>query len=172
MRGPKKPQIYSGHWPSTCSFSFPRRGVTIDPQSTKTNWKSIAPPPDDVERRVHRRLKCNGTGEIRIFPEGIKVVGAVVDLSLNGCCLEFDSAVPAHVNTRVEIYLNVKGITLQLAGEIRHLQTRGQAGIEFIDVSRRKAEQIQELIHELYELEQNFPKEAPSGLSASPVYRN
>ena len=105
-----------------------------------------------VERRAHPRAEGWGTAWIGIFPEGTKALGYLLDLGLGGCRIEADDAIPAENDASVEVLLPLKGYTIRLAGEIRHLEDgKTRAGIEFTDVSPRKAEQIQKLLDQLIE---------------------
>ena len=102
------------------------------------------------ERRAHPRAKGWGTAWIGIFPEGTKVLGYLLDLGQGGCCIETDDAIPAGGDATVEVVLHLKGYTVRLAGMIRHQEKSDtQAGIEFTDVSPRKADQIQKLLDQL-----------------------
>jgi c-di-GMP-binding flagellar brake protein YcgR len=103
-----------------------------------------------VERRAHQRTHDWGTAWIGIFPEGTKAMGYLLDLGQGGCRIEADEAIPAGDNASVEVLLHLKGYTLRLAGVIRHQEEgKTRAGIEFADVSPRKAEQIQKLLDQL-----------------------
>jgi c-di-GMP-binding flagellar brake protein YcgR len=117
----------------------------------------------DSERdgmRAYRRLKCTGTAEILVLPDGPKATGTVVDLSLRGCCIALSSTLKAQAYARVEVQLCVRKITLKLAGALRHRQQNLRTGIEFINVSQRKEAQIQELIVELFEMDISRPSPA------------
>jgi len=104
-----------------------------------------------VERRAHPRAHDWGTAWIGIFPEGTKALGYLLDLGLGGCRIEADDAIPATDNASVEVLLHLRGYTLRLAGVIRHQEEGNtRAGIEFADVSPRKAEQIQKLLEQLF----------------------
>ena len=108
--------------------------------------KSVA-----VERRAHPRAHDWGTAWIGIFPEGTKALTYLLDLGLGGCRIEADDAIPAGDHASVEVLLHLKGYTLRLAGVIRHQEDgKTKAGIEFADVSPRKAEQIQKLLEQLF----------------------
>jgi hypothetical protein len=75
-----------------------------------------------------------------------------MDLSVAGCCIELSSPMPNLENPRVEVHLTLKGTTLRVAGIIRQIRSENNVGIEFIEVSSRKAEQIAALFAELSEM--------------------
>lgn len=105
------------------------------------------------EQRVHPRLRCKGIAELRVLPVGGVAVGALFDLSKNGCCILSDIPIPAFEHSNVEVHLKVKGMSLRVAGVVRHVHGQTRAGIEFLEVSARKAEQIEELMGELVEMD-------------------
>jgi hypothetical protein len=74
----------------------------------------------------------------------------VVDLSLGGCCLEVEEPVEEPIGTRVEVYFCVMNNTVQVAGTLRQVRHQVWAGVQFSGVSSRKAEQIQDLIDQLF----------------------
>lgn len=106
------------------------------------------------ERRTCPRSSCWGSTWVNILPEGIKVVGYLRNLSVKGCYIETDDAIPSRSGGRVEVLLQLGGFTLRLAGVIRHVEeNNARTGIEFTDVSPRKAEQIRRLMETLVEAE-------------------
>jgi c-di-GMP-binding flagellar brake protein YcgR len=103
------------------------------------------------ERRGNPRVASWGTAWLGIFPEGTRVICYLLDLGLGGCQIEADGAIPASEGVCVEVLLHLEGSTLRLGGVIRHLEeNQTRAGIEFADVSPRKAVQIQNLIDQLF----------------------
>jgi hypothetical protein len=108
-----------------------------------------------IERR-DPRLRCKGAAEICVIPVGAKVNGTLVDLSVRGCCIEANAAIPAKADDRVEVCFRVNGFALRLAGIVRHMQGRERAGIEFTDVGCRKEKQIRELVNELFDREEDM----------------
>jgi len=105
----------------------------------------------EESRRAHPRLKFNGKAEIRVLPDGLKALGTIVDLSLGGCCVELGGPIRFEAYSHVEIRLCVEGTNFQVAGIVRHRQDGFKIGVEFTDVSDRKAAQIRELMVFLFE---------------------
>jgi c-di-GMP-binding flagellar brake protein YcgR len=102
------------------------------------------------ERRANQRANGWGTAWVSVFPEGTKILGYVLDLSLGGCRIEADEAIPATADATVEVLLQLTGSTVRLAGVVRHMEeNQTRAGIEFTEVNPRKAEQIQKLIAQI-----------------------
>jgi hypothetical protein len=111
-------------------------------------------PHTKLSGRAHRRWKCAGPAELRIYPEGVKTTGSLVDLSLHGCCVQLGAPLDAGAFAHVEVLFSVKGNTLQLAGVIRHRQENLRAGIEFTNVSARKLDEIKTVVVDLLETQQ------------------
>jgi hypothetical protein len=95
-------------------------------------------------------MRCAGTAEVHLFPVGVRCLGRVVDLSLGGCCIEVEEPIEEPSGTRVEVYFCVMGTTVQVPGRLCHVRNQVWAGIQFAEMSSRKAAQIQELIEELF----------------------
>lgn len=119
----------------------------------ETGWET-SKHPTKVSARRFRRYKCGGPAEIRVYPEGVKTVGAIVDLSVQGCCVQLGEPLDVGAYAHVEILFSVKGSTLQLAGVIRHRQNNLRAGIEFTNLSHRKNEEVRTVVRELFEAQQ------------------
>jgi hypothetical protein len=105
------------------------------------------------ERRTHSRLPCVGTAKALILPDGPMLVGVLENLSQEGCAFSCDNAATAKLNARVDVQMDVSGSALRMLGEVRHIEEDGLAGVEFVEVSSRKAEQVRQLTAELRELE-------------------
>ncbi len=105
------------------------------------------------ERRSKPRLQCKGIAEVILLDIGIRRTGTVLDLSVNGCCIETSTPMPPIESPAVEVVFTVNSVTLRLAGVVRNVRKNHRAGIEFIGVTERKAEQIEELVRELFQRE-------------------
>lgn len=107
------------------------------------------------ERRAQPRFQCKGVATIRVLAVEARLAGTLLDLSASGCRIETAAPFPAIENPYVEVILCVDGITLRIAGVVRNTNQDDRVGIEFTDVTERKAEQIQELIADLIEIEKS-----------------
>ena len=105
----------------------------------------------EESRRANPRLQFKGRAEIRVLPDGQKAPATIIDLSLGGCCVELGGPMRVEAYSHVEIRLCVEGTNFQVAGIVRHRQDGFKIGVEFTDVSDRKAEQIRELMVFLFE---------------------
>ncbi len=102
--------------------------------------------PIQLDRRAHPRFFLQGTAVIRILPQGLDVLGAVIDMSIGGCGVEVGFAIPAQVGATVDVDLHVRGVSLRRSGIIRRIdlirsmEKETRVGIEFVELSRRRAQ--------------------------------
>ncbi len=114
---------------------------------TAENESGQKPESGGRERRVYPRSQCWGSAGIKILPDGVWVMGYLIDLGLGGCHIDADSVIPVEIGSRVEALLKLNGFSLRLAGVVAHMEENNlRAGIEFADVSARKEEQIERLM--------------------------
>jgi hypothetical protein len=126
----------------------------MDETQKKLEAKLPYPEKEARERRTCPRAGCWGTVWINLLPEGVNVVGYLRNLSQRGCYIEADDSIPSRPGGRVEVLLHLGGSTLRLAGVIRHLEeNNARAGIEFTNMSPRKAEQIRRLMENIAKAE-------------------
>jgi hypothetical protein len=73
-----------------------------------------------------------------------------MNLSLGGCCIEFDTVIKAPVNAQLDVLIDACDLRVRIPAEIRR-RDDNQIGIKFLELSARKGEQIRVLIKELFE---------------------
>ena len=112
------------------------------------------------ERRAHPRLRCGGVADIRVLPMEAKASGNLLDLSVTGCCIETSASLPTLENSVIEVHLRMKGFTLRITAVVRHVGSDHHLGIEFLDVTERKAAQIEEIMAELQLMERQYLENA------------
>jgi hypothetical protein len=118
----------------------------MDITGTGSGQEAVEARSEVKERRIAPRARCWGTAAINILPDGIMVIGYLIDLGLGGCYIEADDAIPVHVDTRVDVLMDIGGVKLRLAGVILRMEGETRAGIGFTDLSLRKVEQIHQLM--------------------------
>jgi c-di-GMP-binding flagellar brake protein YcgR len=115
----------------------------------KTSWKGA----DD--RRRSPRLECTGNAHLRMLDlesaGTVQFHGKILNLSLLGCCIEIESVIPFRVKDRLEVYFQLNGMPVLIMGIIRAIHTKHKIGIEFLDVSTRKQEQLRYIMNDLLE---------------------
>lgn len=122
----------------------------------KSGWKGA----DD--RRRSPRLDCCGNAQLRMVnlesADPIQFHGKILNLSLIGCCVETERPVALRVMDRLEVYFQLNGMPVLVMGVTRAIHSPHRIGIEFLDVSPRKQDQIRFLVSELLETLQEKKK--------------
>ena len=86
---------------------------------------------------------------IRLLKDGSEMAGDVVDLSLEGCTLRMVRPFNLGIYVRVEVSFHVRGLMFRLAGVSQEILDKCTVGFRFLDVSRRKREELEQVIEEL-----------------------
>jgi hypothetical protein len=107
------------------------------------------------ERRRSPRLECHGSAQVRMLDADSsnppQFQGKIVNLSLLGCCFETEAEVPVRKGDRLEVFFQLNGMPVLIMGVARAIHSPQRTGIEFLDVSPRKLEQLQFIMRELLE---------------------
>ena len=103
------------------------------------------------DRRAKPRLRCNGIAEVILLRLDQRFPATLLDLSVSGCCLATETPIPSIESPAIEVQLAVNGTNLRVAGVVRNVRNERKLGIEFMNVTPRRAEQIRELVTELFE---------------------
>lgn len=111
-------------------------------QQTQSGDQPTEVLPKQDERRSKPRLNCEGVAELIVLDIGFRRTGNVLDLSVHGCCIETSTPMPPIERRAVEVVFTVDHVTLRLP-----------AGIQFTKITERKAEQIEDLVKELFHRE-------------------
>ncbi len=107
------------------------------------------------ERRAQSRHDVETSATIHLVNIRAAIQGRIVDLSAGGCRIRTEDTFPVGIYTRVEVEFRLQGLPFRLGGVIQaiHNRDRRLVGIRFLDVSDRKREQVEQLIHEIEEME-------------------
>ncbi len=134
-----------------------RGGLRMVTDPTPTDPPAPASP---GERRTSRRHSVDTSVVIHLVKMASKLKGQILDLSLGGCRIRTEQRFLVGIYTRVETEFRVQGVPVLLAGVIQAIYAHNQLGIRFLDVSRRKHDQLVELIEELGEAAAQQEKQA------------
>ena len=89
---------------------------------------------------------------IRFLHERTHAQGAITGLSLKGCAVRTADPIPAGPGSRVEMSFQVRGLPFQLPGTVAATVGSCLAQIRFLELSRRKREELQQVLDELKEV--------------------
>ena len=101
------------------------------------------------ERRSHPRQPVDSRATVILVKSGSSLPGQILDLSVGGCCIRTDDKFQLGIYTRVEAEFCLQGMTFLLGGVIQSIHDSHSLGIRFLDVSRRKLDQLEQLIAEI-----------------------
>ncbi|MGA3346103.1 MAG: PilZ domain-containing protein [Terracidiphilus sp.] len=118
------------------------------PEGPKTDEKPKTP----EELRRSPRLQCSGTAGIQTLPACDKPVPAkIIDLSIGGCLMEFESPKELAIDEIVELIFNVNHMPFRVRGKVRMIHSRTLMGFQFPQLSDRIRMQLEDLVGELIE---------------------
>jgi c-di-GMP-binding flagellar brake protein YcgR len=100
-------------------------------------------------RRAAPRLPVDSDATLLLVKHGSGVACRVTDLSMGGCRIETRTRFVAGIQLRVEVSFAVHGLQFRLNGTIQWTDGRRQTGIQFVEMSARRRDELQELVREL-----------------------
>lgn len=86
---------------------------------------------------------------MRSLASGLRVVGAITNLSLGGCLMLLGETRGFHRGEALEMTFSVRQLPLRVQGFIRQIHPGYGAGVEFTLITERGKRQLAELIEEL-----------------------
>jgi hypothetical protein len=101
------------------------------------------------ERRAQSRHTVDTGATIFLIDLRGQISGRIVDLSLGGCRIRADERFPVGIYRRVETEFKLDGLPFRLGGVVQAVHDKFAVGIRFLDMSARKKEQLELLIHEI-----------------------
>ena len=137
---------------------LPARGARVDPSpnlpatsASRPSRPKAASGRGEAERRASQRYPVDTSATVHLLNIASRIDGQILDLSLSGCRIRTKKPFPVGIFRRVETEFRVHGLPFRLAGVTQSLHDRTTVGIRFLDMSARKREQLQQLIHEMEE---------------------
>jgi hypothetical protein len=103
------------------------------------------------DRRAWRRHEVDTSATILLVKSGSTLRGHIADLSASGCRIRCNERFPVGIFTRIEMEFQLEGLPFRLGGVIQTIHDLRTVGIRFLDLSRRKQEQLDQLIAEIEE---------------------
>jgi c-di-GMP-binding flagellar brake protein YcgR len=83
--------------------------------------------------------------------DSVQFQGRILNLSLVGCCIETERPTALRVNDQLEVYFQLNGFPLLLMGIAKSIHSPQKIGIEFLEVSPRKQDQLKYILNDLKE---------------------
>jgi len=129
--------------------------------------RPIETPPPQTEGPVHDATAVCMDPEaagwpavLRVLKEGVHFEGTLRGLEMEGC--EFRTLKPflGGIHLRVEVLFQLFGLTCQLQGVTEEILDKQAVTIRFLEMSRRKHEELEQIIEELSEAKKKTAAEA------------
>jgi hypothetical protein len=97
----------------------------------------------NLDKRKSPRYKCKGSARIE-SDRGVTTWATFVDISMHGCYIE--AAAPAPVGSVLGLRLDLNGLRVEAAGEVRVAYPNLGMGISFIRISEENRERLREML--------------------------
>jgi len=115
----------------------------------------VAAPPRKVvsygSQSVQCPEDCAWPAVLRFLKDSLNLAGTIVDLGLEGCSVRTGALFTGGQDVRVEVLFRLQGLPFQLAGVTASMLDRDTVDIRFLEMSRRKREELSQVIDELIE---------------------
>lgn len=131
-----------------------RQPVISGPASAARTAETASAKLMQRERRKVSREVVDSTAVIDLVNVASRLPGRILDLSLGGCRIRTDERFPVGIYTRVETEFHLEGLPFRLGGVIQAIHDRWTVGIRFLDMSKRKREQVEELMEDIREMKE------------------
>lgn len=138
------------------------------PNKPSLNKSSMDKPRLDrpsLDKRKSPRYRCKGSARIE-SDRGVATWATFADISMHGCYIE--SPAPLPVGTVLGLRLEVNGLRVEAAGEVRVAYPNLGMGISFIRISEENRERLRELVGSLLRSSVLLEPRATAGLGPIP----
>jgi len=115
------------------------------PKKPQGPARSAEKAPADMEEGEH-------PGVLRFLNDGSHMACAITSLRLEGCKIRTEAPFTKAMEIRVEVCFQMLGLPFQLAGLTKEILDTHTVEIQFLEISRRKREELAQVIEELEEL--------------------
>ena len=118
--------------------------------------------PAHPNRRAHSRYDVDASAVVYLVKFGSRIQGHLLDVSLSGCRIQTRERITVGIYRQVEVEFNLEGLPFRLGGVFQSIHDQQTVGIRFIDMSSRKREGLEQLIHDIEEKRAPTNPEAPA----------
>lgn len=108
-------------------------------------------PSPGTERRVENAGSDDWRASITFLGNDAQVKGTLMDLSLVGCIFRTPGPFLGKIYAHVEVEFQMHGLHFRLAGVAKGIYDKHTAGIGFLEMSKRRREELIQLLDELIE---------------------
>ena len=107
-------------------------------------------PKDPADQRTEERYPVSGNAEVILNRGASMYRGRIVNLSLNGCYVQYAAPMSLRPGTPVEVVASVRGTSIRVVAESRYSTPRVGMGFRFLamtDETRRKLAKLVAQLH-------------------------
>ena len=102
-----------------------------------------------LHRRACPRYAVEGDCTLVPVGQGFSSPCSIVDIGLGGCRIHVRERLPVGAGVRIEISFRINGVAFRFSGVTRWTDGRHLAGIQFLEMSPRRREELVEVIAEV-----------------------
>jgi len=124
------------------------------------------PPPAPKRPKLHSEHKVLSleVGEspavLHLVADGATLAGNVLDVSQDGCLVRLARPMAVRLNAHAEVDFHLRGLPFRLPGTTKEMRNERMVEIRFTEMSRRKREDLSQVILELIVLSEAADKTA------------
>jgi len=121
------------------------------------------------ERRRNPRFECKGPASVKLAPEEGPWPASIVNLSVEGCLIEFKKPHRLKQDTTVELTFKINDQQFLVWGQVRAIRSDTSVGFQFPLLNERVRRRIAQMIEQLIE-DFLLKGSLPSGVSENRRY--
>jgi PilZ domain len=111
------------------------------------------PPPPRAQLQSENEVLSLEKGEspatLHLVAEGSTLAGNVMDVSQDGCLVQLAKPIAVRLNAQVEVDFRLRGLPFRLPGVARDMRDERTVEIRFVEINRRKQDDLVQIISEL-----------------------
>ncbi|HXR38664.1 MAG TPA: PilZ domain-containing protein [Terracidiphilus sp.] len=129
--------------------------VEPEPEREEEFQQPPPPPPKSKRPELRSEYKVLSLGEgdspavLHLVEEGTILRGSVLDVSQDGCLVRLARAIAVRLHAQAEVDFHLRGLPFRLPGITTAMHDSRMAEIRFTEMSRRKRDDLSQLIMEL-----------------------
>ena len=139
---PGKPILVAQEQPGRPDVAVQSAVESVHPEPPKPHAESDS-------ARTQLPVETEWPAVLRFLESRAHVQGLIVDLKPDGCTVKTSEPFPGSLHVRVELSFHMRGLPFQLAAVTVAFPDKHTTDIRFLDMSRRKREELGQVIEEI-----------------------
>lgn len=129
----------------------------VEEEASEAETRADAPGSESNKSSVAMGEVGDWPVTLQLLKDGSHVSGTLAALNIEGCKMKTAQPFVAGIHLRVEVEFQMCGLHFRLVGVIDDVRDKSNLDIRFLEMSRRKQEEIAEVIAELKESGRKHP---------------